>query len=83
MLYRNRVSTDYVVWDTCRSHSLIFNSSRWYSVTKTDQAAKVKAEGVIVDSSFLDCSKQMQDRGVGAQMTRNRCGLFAGLVWHN
>jgi len=66
MLYRNRVSTDYVVWDACRSHSLIFNSSRWYSVTKTDQAAKVKAEGVTVDSSFLDWSKQMQDRGVGA-----------------
>ena len=25
-----------------------FNSSRWYSVTKTDQAAKIKPESVIV-----------------------------------
>lgn len=65
-------------------HSLIFNSFRWYSLTKTDQAVKVtrKAEGVIVDSSFLDMSKEVQERGVGAQMTRNRCGLFARIVWH-
>jgi hypothetical protein len=53
-------------YETPADHSLIFNIFRWYSVTKPDQAAKFKAEGVIVDNSFLDRSKQMQDRGVGA-----------------
>ena len=65
-------------YETPADHSLIFNIFRWYPVTKTDQA-----ESVIVDISSLDRSKQVQGRGVGAQMTRNRCGLLARLVWHN